>query len=317
MSHPDSGKPSLLLPIDLPANGVAILAENFLIHHIQEGPRWADRLEDHAGQVGMMLTRGSIGVTREHMARLPKLRLICCLGAGFERVDLDAARERGIAVTNGTGANAPCVADHAMGLLIAAMRGLLVNDRATRAGRWSRDSGMPPSPNGRTLGILGLGNIGMEVARRAEAFSMTVMYHNRKRRDDAPWTYVEAPLALAERCDALIVALPDAPETRHLVDAALLRALGPEGFLVNVGRGSVVDNDALVAALRAGVIAGAGLDVYDGEPQIPAGLAELDNVILTPHMAGRSDASYTALVRLAEKNLLACLAGKPLVNRVA
>ncbi|MDM0033416.1 2-hydroxyacid dehydrogenase [Variovorax sp. J22P271] len=250
------------------------------------------------GRFRAVLTIGSIGLTAAEIAAMPKLELVCCMGAGYEGVALEAARARGIALANGAGTNDDCVADHAFGLLIGAMRHIRTLDRLCREGVRRETIPHPPNVSGKRLGIVGLGTIGQKIARRAAGFDMAIGYHNRKPREGAAHRYFDSVLALAEWADILVVATPGGAGTRHLVNAAVLDALGPQGFLVNISRGSVVDTEALAAALREGRLAGAGLDVYESEPLPPAPLVGLDNVLLTPHMAGWSpEATQASLDR--------------------
>ena len=216
-----------------------------------------------------------------------------------------------IVVTHGPGTNDDCVADHAMALMLAVLRDIPGNHATVRAGGWREGCTMRPTATGLRLGILGLGEIGARIARRAGAFDMTVAYHNRRLRPDAPFPYVATLHDLAWQSDVLMVATPGGAATRHLVDAEVLALLGTDGFLVNVGRGSVVDTGALVAALRGSTIAGAALDVIEGEPTVPNALRALPNVVLTPHMAGRSPQSVRATIELVLANLTAHFAGAP------
>lgn len=318
-----SERPGLLLLVnDLPSAGRAALDEAlagaFDIHVIDPVPGWPERLEGAATQARAILVKGGIvAVSAQAMARLPRLALICCLGAGFERVDTAAARARGIAVTNGSGANSACVADHAMGLTIALMRRFRAADAAAREGRWQAGFPSTPQVSGKTLGIAGLGRIGFELAERAQAFRMEVLYHNRRPRADLPWEHVPDLRELARRSDVLVSVLPGGDETRHAIDAAVLDALGPRGYLINVGRGSVVNTRDLIDALARGAIAGAGLDVLEDEPAVPRELAQSPDVLLTPHLGGRSPEATAAALQLALRNLLAFARGAPVDNRVA
>jgi len=262
-----------------------------------------------------VLTRGATGFHADEMAALPKLELICSLGVGFENIDVAAARARGLRVTHGPGANATSVADHAMALLLGTARHLPQADAWVRQGHWNGFMGSQVS--GKRLGILGLGTIGLEIARRgALGFGMTVGYYNRRPRPQSGYTYYDSPLALAAESDFLVVATPGGADTRHLVNAAVLDALGPQGYLVNIARGSVVDTDALIAALAERRIAGAGLDVVEGEPVVPPALFTLDNVVLTPHSAGRSPEAVSATVALFLENATAHFGGKPVLTPV-
>lgn len=242
----------------------------------------------HGARFQAALTIGTIGLTGAEIASMPALQLVSCMGAGYENVDVDAARARGIVVTNGRGANDECVADHAMGLVISSMRNFRKLDQLCRDGVWRTKIAVPPNVSGKRLGILGMGTIGEKIAIRASAFRMPIGYHNRNPKPASPHQYFDSLLALAEWSDVLVCAAPGGASTHHLVNTTALQALGPEGFLVNVGRGSIVDTQALASALASGTIAGAGIDVYESEPEPPAELIGLDNVILTPHLAGWS-----------------------------
>lgn len=268
-------------------------------------------------RVQVLLTSGVQGATAADMQAMPALSLIICVGSGFEGVDLAAAKARGIRVANGGAANAECVADMAFGLLLATGRRIGEGDRYIRAGQWGRAPrpGIVPAVHGARLGILGLGAIGAAVARRGEGFGMHIAYCNRSR-CDVPFEFVATPLALAERSDFLVLALRAGPENRHLVNESVLRALGPQGALVNVSRGSVIDEDALVRALNEGWIRGAGLDVYGSEPDIRPDLIAAPNTVLSPHLGGFTTWSLEQAVVLAAKNITAHLAGQPLLTPV-
>ena len=263
-----------------------------------------------------MLTIGSIGLSAAQMQRMPALRLVCALGAGYENIDVAHAQAHGIAVGNGAGTNDDCVADHAMGLLIASVRGLVRLDRATRDGVWRTAMPLPPNVSHKRLGILGMGAIGAKIAQRALGFEMEIGYHNRSPRSGLPHRYFGDLLSLALWADVLVVATPGGPGTRHLVNAQVLDALGPQGHLVNIARGSVVDTAALAAALREGRLAGAGLDVYESEPAPPAELLDLDAVVLTPHVGGWSPEAVQASVDRFIANMRCHLEGRPLVSPV-
>ena len=233
--------------------------------------------------------------------RLPALGLVAVLGVGFDHVDTAALRARGIALANTPGLTDGCVADLAMGLLIAVQRRAFAADRHLRDGRWPQQRfPLAPRFSGRRLGIYGLGNIGAALARRAAGFDLEIGYYNRHRRSDLAYRYFADLESLAAWSDYLVVACPASPETRRSVDARVLKALGPEGVLVNIARGAVIDEAALIAALETGAVAGAGLDVFEHEPQVPAKLMALDNVVLTPHIGGGTretwDACYAGVI---------------------
>ncbi len=274
----------------------------------------AQAVASRGDEIDAVLTRGPLGLTADEIAALPKLGIICVIGAGYEQVDLLAAEARGITVTNGAGVNAPTVADHAMALLLSAVRDIPLADASVRRSEWRKVT--RPSFANKRIGILGLGAVGMAIARRALGFDMQVSYHSRSRRDDVDFAYRATPLALATECDFLTVATPGGGGTRHLIDKAAIEALGSEGFLVNIARASVVDTDALVDALQHGRLAGAALDVFDDEPQVPDALKTLSNVVLTPHVAGLSPEASRATVQMVADNLSAFYAGKPVLTPV-
>ena len=244
------------------------------------------------------------------IAALPGLRHIAVYGVGYDKVDLAAARARGIVVTNTPGPTDGCVADMAFALLLAAGRGVASCDRFVRAGNW-RAGAFPlmPRVHSRTMGILGLGRIGQAIARRAAGFDMEVLYHNRRPVPGVPFGYRASALELARDCEVLMVACPGGEATRGLVDAEVLRALGPRGIVVNIARGSIIDETALATALRDGTIAAAGLDVFAHEPEVPAALLALDNVVLTPHRAGGTIETWQECADMVIANLAAHFAG--------
>ncbi|HKS12043.1 MAG TPA: 2-hydroxyacid dehydrogenase [Pseudomonas sp.] len=262
----------------------------------------AAAIQRHADEIDAVLTRGPLGLTADEINALPRLQIICVLGAGYEQVDLAAARARGITVTNGAGANASTVADHAMAMLLGLLRDIPHADASTRRGEWDRV--ILPSVSGKRLGIIGLGAVGLAIAKRAAlGFDMTVSYHNRSPREGVGYTWYDSPLGLAEAVDILVVATPGGVGTQGLVDARVLEALGTEGYLVNIARASVVDTGALVAALREGGIAGAALDVFDDEPAVRDDLKALGNTLLTPHVGGLSPEAARDTVGLVLRNL--------------
>ncbi|WP_186096052.1 2-hydroxyacid dehydrogenase [Burkholderia gladioli] len=307
-------KPTLLVLIPLRDDARAAIAAQFdLIHAPDEASR-AQAVAEHGAKVEAVLTNGSTGLTEGELARLPGLVFLNALGAGYENLPVTAARRRGIAIAHGVGANDDCVADHAFALLLATVRGVVRLDAACRAGVWRDALPMQPNFSSKRIGIVGLGRIGAKIARRAVAFDLEIGYHNRRPREGAQFRYFPAVVELARWTDYLVVATPGGADTRHLIDAAVLAALGARGFLVNVSRGSVVDTAALAAALRDGRIAGAGLDVYEGEPEPPAELVALDSVVLTPHVAGTSPEARDRTIELFLENAARHFAGQPLLT---
>ncbi|WP_158742627.1 2-hydroxyacid dehydrogenase [Acidisphaera sp. L21] len=311
-----STAPVILVLIDLNPVSLAKLESHYSIIQGRTREDCLAVAADHAGSIRAVLTNGTTGLTGEVMAAFPNLSIVMAQGVGFEGIDVPAARARGITVTHGPGTNGESVADHTMALMLAAMRDIPVSDAAVRAGKWRSGSTMRPIASGKRVGILGLGDIGGRIAKRCEAFNMSVAYHNRRKLPDVGWTYVASTLELAEWSDVLICVLPGGAATRHLIGKAEMDALGKDGFLVNVGRGSVVDTDALISALSEHRLGGAALDVIDGEPKVPDALCKLPNVVLTPHMAGRSPESVAATIGLVIENLAAHFGGQPVLTPV-
>jgi lactate dehydrogenase-like 2-hydroxyacid dehydrogenase len=276
----------------------------------------AAAVREHAGQITAVLTRGPLGLRADEIDALRKLEIITVIGAGYEQVDLAAARRRGITVTNGAGVNASSVADHAMALLLASVRNVPLLDALVRRSGWTRE--MRPSLAGKRLGVLGLGAVGLAIAKRcALGFDMHVSYHNRRARQDLDYQYCATVLELAAASDFLVVATPGGSGTEHLVGSAELQALGKDGFIVNIARASVIDTHALLQALQSGQIAGAGLDVFDDEPSVPDAFKRLDNVVLTPHVAGLSPDAVEATVAMVIENLRAHFAGQPVLTPIS
>jgi lactate dehydrogenase-like 2-hydroxyacid dehydrogenase len=256
--------------------------------------------------VTAVATGGQRRVDDDLMGALPNLQIVANFGVGYDNVDAQAAARRGVVVTNTPGVLDDEVADTAIGLLLMTVRELPQAERHLRDGRWQEDGPYPLTPatmRGRTLGIVGLGRIGEAVAKRAVAFGMTVVYHNRNEKPGSTYRYYPDLLTMAYDVDTLLVATPGGPATRHLVGREVLAALGGDGVLVNVARGSVVDETALVEALRSRTILGAGLDVYENEPTVPQTLLDLDNAVLLPHVGSASEHTRRAMGELVVANL--------------
>jgi lactate dehydrogenase-like 2-hydroxyacid dehydrogenase len=266
------------------------------------------------------ITAGGSRFGADVMDMLPKLGAIVCYGTGYDGVDLRAAAARQIAVGHSPGANASSVADIALTLMLASVRRLLVADGYIRDGSWAalKPTPLMRAPNGmrgRKVGVYGLGEIGGKIAARVSAFEAEVGYFSRTRRD-APYQYFPSLEALADWCSVLIVAVRAGPETNGVVNADILRRLGEDGHVVNIARGSVIDQPALIQALTDKTIAGAGLDVYAKEPHAPDALTALPNVVLTPHTGGHTLESHRAMQDCVMANLAAFFAGKPLAHPV-
>lgn len=235
---------------------------------------------------------------------------------GYDGVDIAAAKRRGVMVVAGQGVNSTTVADHAMALLLASLRRIPMFDASVRDGHWLDVRCVRPILTGRHVGIVGFGRIGQLIARRAAGFDCTVRYHARHALADTSYEHVDTPEALARMSDVLVLCCPGGPSTHHLIDAQVLEALGPDGVLINVARGSVVDSQALFAALAEQRIASAGLDVLEGEPEVPERWRSLDNVVFTPHTGGLSAVAFDEMVRQALASVNAYFAGDAVPGRI-
>ncbi len=289
-------KPSLLVLIPLTDASRAGVEAAFDVVYAPDATQRAAAIVAHGETIRAVLTNGTTGLTAAEIDRMPQLEFVSALGAGYENLAIDHARSRGIVLVSGAGTNDHCVADHAFALLLAVVRDVPQLDQATREGVWRDTLPMRPNVSGKRLGIVGLGNIGGKVARRGAGFDMEIGYHNRKPREGSSLRYFDSVQGLAQWCDFLVVATPGGAGTHHLIGAKVLEALGPNGFVINVSRGSVLDTAALAQALTTRTIAGAGLDVYEGEPHPPEALLNLRNVVLTPHVGGRSPEAIAASV---------------------
>jgi lactate dehydrogenase-like 2-hydroxyacid dehydrogenase len=283
----------------------AELLARYEIRRLPDGVGRAEFLADHGPEIRVAVTGGPPGVDADLIAALPNLEAIVNNGVGVDAIDLDAAKRRGIGVSNTPDVLSDTVADTALGLILMTLRRFGAADRYVRAGRWARDGQFPYARDvsGLQVGILGLGRIGSAIATRLLGFDCAIAYHNRHRIDGSPYRYAESPVQLAESVDVLVVATTGDQRTRHLVDRAVLEALGPEGYLINIARGSVVNQDALVELLVGGGLAGAGLDVFAEEPHVPAELFDLDNVVLLPHVGSATARTRRAMALLAIRNL--------------
>jgi hydroxypyruvate reductase len=297
----------------------------FLIRALEESftcrPGWtSDQLEhtlkEHAADIRGIVMGGGTVVSLELLDRLPALEILAVNGVGYDGVPLAACRQRGLKVTNTPGVLTEDVADIALALVLMTFRGLIRANRALHAGRWADGFGtLTRALAGKRVGILGLGHIGKAIARRLVACGMEVGYHGRSRQQ-VEWTWFDSLSALAHWSDSLIVACPGGPMTQHLVNEHILRCLGPTGVLINIARGSVVDEAALIRMLEQGCIAGAGLDVYEDEPTVPEPLLKREDVVLLPHVGSATRETREAMARLVADNLHAHFDGQPLLTPV-
>ncbi|EOZ6413873.1 2-hydroxyacid dehydrogenase [Cronobacter turicensis] len=274
-------------------------------------------VEAIAGDITALVTNGEAVVTRAFIAQLPALSLIAVFGVGYDGVDVAAARERGIAVTHTPGVLTDDVADLAIGLMLATSRRIVAAQKFIEQGGWQQGGfTWTRKVSGARLGIFGMGRIGQAIVRRAQAFDMAISYTGRQPHSALPYRFVPDLQQLAQESDFLMLCAPGGDATRGVVNAAVLEALGPQGILINIARGSVVDEAALIAALERGAIAGAGLDVFTDEPNVPAALQQRDNVVITPHMASATWETRREMSRLVLENVNAWCTGEPLITPV-
>jgi hydroxypyruvate reductase len=311
-------KPLVLSFDQLPSFLTDPLNARFDFHHAVNKNDTA-ALEKLAPETRAIAARGETIVTRELMMRFPKLEIISVFGVGYDGIDVAAARERGIEVTKTPNVLTDDVADLGMALMLAVSRRVVFADQHVRTKAWLKGA----FPLGRKLsnsrlGIVGLGRIGKAIARRAEAFAMSIAYTDLAPsvNPEVPYAFYPTPQALAREVDFLVVAAYGGPSTRGLINSDVLNALGPNGFLINIARGSVVNEPDLVAALQEKRIAGAALDVFVDEPNVPAELFAMDNVVLTPHIASGTLQTRTAMADLAFANLQAHFDGQPLLTPI-
>lgn len=287
------------------------IAKNFTVHKAWEHPNADGYIREVASGIRGLSPGSHAKVDGELFDKLPNLEIVANMGVGYDTIDATEAGRRGIVVTNTPDVLTEEVADLAVGLLIATVRHLPQVDRYLRAGQWlERPYPLTPTLRGRRIGILGLGRIGKAIARRLEAFGLEIAYHGRNRQPDVAYRYEPTLVDLARTTDVLMCVAPGGAETRGMVDAQVLRALGPDGILINVGRGSTVDEPALIEALRAKTILSAGLDVFADEPRVPRELIEMDHIVLLPHVGSASVETRRAMGQLVVDNLVSWFSGK-------
>jgi lactate dehydrogenase-like 2-hydroxyacid dehydrogenase len=292
--------PDKLSPVVL--EGVSRL---FTVHHLASASDPKAFLAEVGPRVRGIARGGHAGIDRALIEGLPKLEIIASFGVGYDGIDLVAAAERGVIVTNTPDVLTEEVADTSLGLLLMTVRELSAAERHLRAGDWARKGPYPLSPSlrDRTVGIIGLGRIGLAIARRLDAMKVAVAYHSRRPVSNVPYKYYDSVLSLAAGVDVLLAIVPGGASTRNIIDAKVLEALGPNGILINVGRGSSVDEPALIEALRNRTILAAGLDVFANEPNVPAELMALPNAVLLPHVGSASVYTRAAMGQLVVDNL--------------
>lgn len=303
-----ASKPTLLqlfaLPTILP-EGQSRLDNEYNVLRLWEADDPNELMREQGSQADVLLASAFHPARAALIDQLPNLKAICSLGVGYDNIDVSYAHQRGIQVSNTPDVLNDCVADLAWGLILATMRSMGQAERFVREGKWeSRLATLPLGRRvtGKRLGIVGLGRVGLAVAQRASGFNMQLRYHNRRPRNDVAWQYESSLPALASWCDILVVATVGGAETRHLINSSVLEALGPDGVLINIARGTVVDERALVHALESGALGAAGLDVFESEPHVPEALKAMDNVVLLPHIASATLETRQAMVNLLIEN---------------
>jgi lactate dehydrogenase-like 2-hydroxyacid dehydrogenase len=302
----------VLMPDPLPSHVVEEIGRSFRLHKLWEAQNPQTMIAEVGNHIqGLVTGHFSKLINADFMRRFPKLRIVAHYGVGYDSVDAKWAGQNNIIVTNTPDVLTDEVADLALGLTIATIRKIPQADSYLRAGKWEQN----PFPltgtlRGRTMGILGLGRIGKAIAHRAEAFGLKIIYHGRKAQADAGYPFYPDLTEMAREADILMVVAPATPETKNIVDAKILKSLGPEGVLVNVSRGSLVDEPALIAALRDKTISAAGLDVFANEPHVPQELMKMENAVLLPHVGSGSHETRRAMGQLVIDNLVSFVAGK-------
>jgi lactate dehydrogenase-like 2-hydroxyacid dehydrogenase len=307
---------TILVPGRLHEHAASRIDKSFRMVRIER----ADAALIDAGTAGTVRGIAAMtGIDAALIDALPKLEIIANFGVGYDAVDAKHAGAHGIMVTNTPDVLTEEVADTALGLLINTVRELPKAEQWLRQGRWEKDGHYPLSQatlRGRRAGIFGMGRIGLAIARRLEAFGLSVAYHNRRKVEGVSYTYYPTLIGLAEAVDTLISVAPGTASTEKAINAAVLKALGPDGVFVNIGRGSTVDQDALIEALKDGVIHAAGLDVFADEPRVPQALIDLPNASLLPHVGSASVHTRKAMADLVVDNLISWFAGKGPVTPV-
>lgn len=310
-------RPNVLLMHVQRPKAMAQLEAAYTLHRYDLAEDKAAFLAEHGPKCQAVATNGHVALRADDLRHLPNLGLVACSSAGFEYIDDDALTARGIPLTNSSPALCDDVADMALGLILNVRRNLVAGDAYVRSGDWGRKGMFPLTSalRGKKLGIVGLGSIGLAIAARCEVLGLEIAYYNRNPRD-CSYAYMDSLFSLADWSDILVVVVPGGPATTGLIDAKVMAALGPTGTLINVARGSVVDEPALIEALKSGALGNAGLDVFANEPHPDPELVALDNVVLSPHHASGTVETRDAMAQLVVDNLAAYFRGEPLLTPV-
>ncbi len=304
------------LDVLMPIEGMGLIGEmieaRLPLHRLWLEPNPDLWLAEWRPRIRAIALAGHVRADEAYMRQFPSLEIISSFGVGYDHIDAKAAARLGVVATNTPGVLDDEVADTALGLMIMAVRQLPQAERYLRAGNWPKGAyPLTPSLRGRTVGIVGLGRIGKAIATRVRGFGLDVVYHGRHPQADVAYRYYPSLVEMAKAADILIIVAPGGPSTRHIVNAEVLEALGPDGVLVNIARGSLVDETALIEALRTGKILAAGLDVYDNEPNVPEALIALPNAVLLPHVGSASVKTRRAMAECVVGNIFAWADGKP------
>lgn len=312
-----SQKPEILMLCPLFDATQKVLENTYRVHRLWEHDDRAAALAGLADRIEALASMSGVKVDAATIAALPRLKLVSNFGVGLDTIDLAACKKRGVAVCNTPDVLTEEVADLALGLLLATIRQIPQGDAYVRAGRWLKGNmALTQTLQGRRLGVVGLGRIGHAIARRCEAFNTEVAYFGPRRKPGNDYRYFDDIVAMGEWADVMIAACPGGPATKHVVSRAALTALGPQGVFVNIARGSVVDQEALVELLVSGKLGSAGLDVFNDEPNVPQALIDLPHIVLQPHQGSASVATRTAMGQLVIDNLAAYFAGTPYLSPV-
>lgn len=307
-------KPEILMVGPMMPQLMAALERDYIVHRLWEAPERDAFLEQIGSKVKAIATNGALGASGSLINALPNLEIIALYGVGVDAIDLSLAKKRGIPVTTTPDVLTEDVADMALALLLATARRIVVGDQYIRTGQWARgEMALTRRVNGKRVGILGLGRVGKALAKRLEALNMKISYTNRKELD-VPYAYYRDLVKMAGDVDFLVVTAAGGDATRKIVSRPVLEALGPNGILINVSRGSIVDEKALIHAIKEGNLGGAGLDVFASEPNVPDELKSMPNVVLQPHHASGTIETRSAMGDLVARNLEAHFAGKPLLT---
>lgn len=307
----------MLMPCPMNTYLEAELSKRYNLFRFWNFPDRAEFLSQNAGSIRAVVGNAFAGADAALIDALPKLEIVASFSVGLDKIDLGKCKEKGIRVTNTPDVLTDDVADLAIGLMLAVLRRVPQCDQYVRDGLWKKgDFRLTTRFSGKTVGIIGLGRIGAAIAKRAEAFDCPIAYYSRTKKADSTYTYYPSVVELASNCDILVVACALTAETRHIVNREVMEALGPKGYLINIGRGPHVDEPELVSALAEGRLGGAGLDVYENEPHVPEELCKLDNVVLLPHVGSGTEETRKDMADIVLGNLEAHFSGKPLLTAV-